>query len=162
MINIALVIVLALSALSGFRKGLIYAVGGILGFIVATFLASRWYEGLGETFGGSIASEIISFIVLYVLISGVIMWGVGLINSTFNLIAIIPGMKLLNRLLGTVVGVLEGALFIGIVVLAVRHITGNTDFVADSEVVQWCVKIARLLVPLLPAEMKNLSPVFNV
>lgn len=161
MIEIALLILIVLAGLSGFRKGFIFTIGSFLGFVIATFLASRWYEGLSSTFGGSTAAEIIAFIALYVLISALVSWGFGLINSTFNLVAIIPGMKLINRLGGAILGLVEGALFIGMAVIIIRYVTGN-DFLADVSVAEICVTIASVFIPLLPDVVKNSDPLLNL
>lgn len=161
MIEIVLIIALGLATLSGFHKGMIYTIGSFVGFIVAALLASRWYGPLGNTLGDGAVADVIAFILLYFLISWLVAWGFGLLSATFNVVAIIPGMKLLNRLGGGILGLVEGAFFIGIGIIVVRHITGDVDFLATSEVARLCIKMANVFVPLLPDAVKNVNPVLN-
>lgn len=160
-VNIALAIVLLIAALSGFRKGFIYTIGSLVGLVVATFLSTRWYVGLGNTLGGSKAAEIVAFLVLFAVISGVISWGFGVLTSVFNTVAIVPGMKLLNRLGGLVLGVFESAVFIGMIILIVRNVTGNA-FLEDPYLAELCVTAAKMFVPLLPDAVKNAEPFLRV
>lgn len=147
----------------GFWTGLIQSVGGLVGLFVGQIVASRWYEHFGNLLSpvfkdNHLVANIFAFILLFLLVSrlvGLLFW---LVNKVFNFIAIIPGLKMVNRLGGAVFGLLEGALFIGITLQFLAHLPISTPFagtIANSAMAKYFLDITAWLVPLFPAFIKN-------
>lgn len=147
----------------GFSTGLIHSVGSLLGVIVAALGASRWFATLTpwvEPLVGSntLAAAIISFVVLFLLINrgiGVILM---LVDRVFNIVAVVPGMKILNRLGGAFFGFLEGAFAIGITLHFISRLPANGTVAGafeHSRLVPRFLDISAWLVALLPEVLQN-------
>jgi uncharacterized membrane protein required for colicin V production len=157
-IDILALIILAVFVWKGVKLGLIEAVGGIIGLFIGAFAAGRYYpQGaamIGKlTFGHEILANIIAFLLIFAIINravALIFWVVGRI---FNLVAIIPFLKSFNYFLGGLFGVLEGFIFLGIILWFI-HLWPMTAFWQDkidqAKIYPWLEKIGALVSPLLP------------
>lgn len=168
-LDIILLILLGLSFLSGLRKGLIRSVGRIIGLIIGAIIASRYYLvffewaskyiNINESLG-----KIIAFILVFVIITNLIQLIFYFIEKAFKLVAIIPGSKYINNILGGLLGLLEGALFLGLIFYVVSRYAvfegGFIDSVKESVVIPWLNMVVDLILPLLPQALKALQSLF--
>ncbi|MDO8462799.1 MAG: CvpA family protein [bacterium] len=167
--ELILLIILGGFVLYGLWSGLIRAAGTLVGVIAGAFLAGRLFvpiaEYFGWLFGGNVnLAKVVIFFVLFVLINRLVGFGFYLIDKTFRIIAIIPFLKTINRLAGAIFGFLEGALVIGGVLwLAVRFpiSVGLTEAIAGSDIARWLVGVASIIIPLLPAIVRELESVLT-
>ncbi len=147
----------------GFWTGLIQAIGGVIGLFLGQIIASRYYERFADTvapvFGGNaVAGKIFAFILLFLLVTrlvGVAFW---LVNKVFHMFAIVPGMKLINRLGGAIFGFIEASLFIGISLQFLTRLPisgGLASTVKDSQIATYFLNITGWLVPLFPQVIKQ-------
>ncbi|MEK7637325.1 MAG: CvpA family protein [Patescibacteria group bacterium] len=147
----------------GFWTGLIQAVGGVVGLFLGSIIASRYYERFAGTvapvFGGNaIAGKVFAFILIFLLVTrlvGVLFW---LVNKIFNFMAIIPGLKFVNRLGGAIFGFLEGALFVGITLQFITRLPISVPFagtIAHSTIAKYFLDVTAWLVPLFPQVIKQ-------
>lgn len=142
----------------GFWTGLIQSVGGLVGLFLGSIVASRLYDRVGDftqpLFGGNgLVADIVAFLFLFLLINRLVGLAFFLVNKMFNLVAVLPGMKLMNRFGGAVFGLLEGGLFVGISLQFISRLPISTPFattVAESTVAGIFLAIAGWLVPLFP------------
>ncbi len=164
--DIVLVIILLGFILNGLFKGLIRLLGHVVGLIIGAFVASHFYLDLfswwQNIFNGRDAlGKVISFIVLFVVVTRLTDLGFKLIEKLFNLIAIIPGSKYLNNLAGGVLGFLEGGLFLGLILFVVSRyaVIGNFfgDGLTNSVVAPVLLKLVDLILPILPSALKTLK-----
>src|SRR6056297_3190339 len=93
----------------GFFFGFIRTLGSLLGIIIGAWLASLFYLDLFYLiqpvfFGLDNIGKIISFLIVFGLITKLISFLVLIIDQTFNILSIIPFLKTINRLLGVVLG----------------------------------------------------------
>jgi len=150
----------------GFWRGLIQTFGSVVGIFLGVILASRWYDQVAGFFGESLMShdifKIIIFIILFLFITKITGFIFYLIHKAFNIAAVLPGMKLLNRLAGLVLGAVEGALFLGVILNFIKQISENTILAgsfANSELVNFFVIFASWLVPLFPEAIRKVNEV---
>lgn len=160
-------IILAVSLIGfvwgGFWTGLIQSIGGIIGLFLGQLLASRLYEpfaGVIEPLfkGNAVAAKIAAFLLLFLLITRLIGLVFMLIEKMFNLVAIFPGIKTLNRLGGALLGFLEGALFIGIALQFIVHLPISLPFAENIEksvLAGIALAVSGWLVPLFPKILKD-------
>lgn len=148
----------------GFWFGLIYSLGGLIGMVAGAILASRWYDivavRLSFLFGDHAnLAKVVCFIVLFLLIWRIIAWLVSLINKLFNL----PFIRPINQLFGGLFGLLEGGLVLGLILYFVTKFPiGSWDkIIANSQVAQALLKVARILWPLLPVALKQIQGFIN-
>ncbi len=147
----------------GFWAGLIQSVGGLVGLFVGAIVASRSYEHyaawVSPVFNNNqVLAKAFAFILIFLIVTrliGALFW---LVNKIFNFIAIIPGLKFINRLGGAVFGFLEGALFIGITLQFISRLPISTPFagtIAHSTIAKYFLDITGWLVPLFPKILKE-------
>lgn len=162
--DIILLILLAGFVFYGFFFGLIRAVGALAGIIIGAWVASHYYLAVFGWIdqwwpGNPNIGKIVSFIVCFSIASRVVSWLVMLFEQAFNLAAVIPFLKTLNRLLGAVFGFIEGALAIGLVVyVASRYVPAGSalaHWLDQSRLVAFLIGFSKILAPMLPELYKK-------
>ena len=146
----------------GFWRGLIMTAGSIAGIFLGVILASRWYEAvipflrMNET----PISKVIVFIALFLIIVKATGLLFQFLNKTFKVIAILPGLNLVNRLGGLILGAVEGALFLGVVLTFIQKVAESTlleKAFVDSGLVNFFIVFASFLVPLFPEAIRRVN-----
>lgn len=147
----------------GFWYGFVYGLGGIIGIVFGAVLASRWYAPLAKSllflFGGNLnLAKVICFIVLFIILWRLIHLLFKLLDRIINFISFIPFLKAINRLAGAILGFLEGALIVGLILFFISRfpIGRVAELIANSELAQFLVRIAKILWPLLPLTLRQI------
>lgn len=166
-IDIVLIAILAYFFFWGFSRGLIKAVGSFAGLIVAVVLAGRYFEQIANQYapyvgleGSPNVAKVIAFIILLVVINRLAMLVVNIIAKAYNTMAVIPGMKLTNRLLGAALGLIEGAVMIGLIVFVVSRFPFGSfvqPFLDSSKVAPIVLSVSGILQPLLPEAIRQIQ-----
>ncbi|MFA6995163.1 MAG: CvpA family protein [Patescibacteria group bacterium] len=172
--DLSLLIVLGGFVLNGLSKGIIRLVGNVVGLVLGAYIASHYYLNFFDWFKnwGWIQtwvtahgswSKIIAFIVLFVLATRLIGLFFTVIEKIFKFVAIIPGSKYLNNLLGAILGLLEGSLFLGLIIYVISRYTLITNFFGEqlinSTVAPFLLKIVNIVLPLLPSALTTLKSI---
>lgn len=147
----------------GLWTGLIQSIGGLIGLFLGQLLASRFYEGFAGVvqplFGGNeVAAKIGAFLLLFLLITRLVGLAFFMIEKMFNLVAIFPGIKSINRIGGALFGFLEGALFIGIPLQFIVRLPISLPFaenIEKSAIAGIALSVTAWLVPLFPKFLKD-------
>ncbi len=164
-----LIIALLSYAWGGSLTGLIQSIGGLVGLLLAVVLTPRLAGPVGDflsvLFGGNhVLGEIFAFILLFLLITRLVALIFVFGNRAFNLVAILPGMKSLNRLGGALFGLLEGSLFLGILLQYITRLplsSGLTSVIQDSVLAPTLMGIAVWLVALFPKALRETTRVID-
>jgi uncharacterized membrane protein required for colicin V production len=124
-VDAAFVVLAALLAFQGYRKGFVRMAGSLIGLAISATIATwgiTWFE---NATGWALSSNPITFVIVFLIATLICTKLVGLLIGLLDLVrkifAIVPGVNLVNSLLGIVVGVAEAAL----VALAVAFATVN-------------------------------------
>jgi len=166
--DISLLVILAAFVFSGLFQGIIRMVGRIIGLIAGIFVASHFYllvfSWAKNLFGGhDSVGKVVIFIILLVVVTRLIVWLFILIEKIFKFIAVIPGSKYINNILGAVLGFLEGGLFLGTILYVISHYALLGSFFGDnltnSVVAPFLIMIASVVSPLLPAALTALKSI---
>lgn len=152
----------------GFMNGLIRSLGGIIGIVIAAAVASRYYLFLGAIiqplFGPYAAlATIVAFVFLFLLVGRLFGIVVLLFEKAFDVLAIIPFLKSINRLAGAIFGLLLGALIVGTILYVAgrySHWTYFNDAVTNSNLAPYALGVARVLTPFFPEALKQLQSFF--
>lgn len=163
--DLVLVVIIIGFLLYGFRAGLIQTIGAIVGVVVATVLTGRIYErfipiGTGIFWGNATAGKIGTFVIIFILIThavGILFW---FFEKIFNMAAVLPFMKLANRLAGAVLGLVEGVLVVGICLNVAGRFVNSAAFassVNNSKIALSLVKVGEIFMPLLPEAIKKIQ-----
>lgn len=120
--TIALVIIIGFG-LYGFATGLIRVIGSIVGVIIGAGVAVHYYTQVGGFLlpflgNNQLVAGITAFTLLFFFSSSVVGMVFYLVDRLFKLVAIIPGLKAINRVAGLVAGLIEGILVVGVVLNA--------------------------------------------
>ncbi len=163
--DVILILVLAGFVFYGMFFGLIRTFGAFLGLIVAAILASRFYLeffGLFERIFGTYSNlgKVVMFIVLFSLINRLVGFLFYLFDRAFNILSIIPFLKTFNRLGGIVLGFFVGSLSIGLILFVISKYTVLETFfgswLSSSVLAPFFIRIASLLLPVLPDVLKKM------
>ncbi|HLD27850.1 MAG TPA: CvpA family protein [Patescibacteria group bacterium] len=163
-LDIIILFLLALFIWKGIRMGLIESVGGIIGLFIGAFMAGRYYDEAaamlkGLLFGSEMLATILGFLLVFIVVNRAIALLFWVVDKIFNIIAIIPLLKTFNRLLGGLFGLIEGLIFMGIIVffLSLLPFTGSVGrAVDDSRFAGIFTTVGKLADPFLPDQLINL------
>ncbi len=174
MLDISLLVILAGFAINGLFKGIIRLIGHLVGLFLGIYLTVNFYLIFFEwskslfwlkpwiTSHESLA-KVLAFILLFVVLVRLIDLFFVLLEKIFKFIAVIPGSRYLNNLFGAVLGFLEGALFLGLIIYVIsnyaliNHLLGGA--LASSRVAPFLLKIVNVILPLLPKALVTLKSI---
>jgi membrane protein required for colicin V production len=172
LVDILLLIILGGFVLYGFWFGLIHTLGGLVGVIVASLVSTRLYVPLSEwaqlVFGGNDnIVRVITFIVLFILITRLVGFLFYILERIFRVIAVLPFLKSINRLGGAVLGLIEGVFLVGGILLFIAIFPVGTrvdQAIQQSDVARYLVNTYRVIVPLLPSQIRefDISDYFTI
>ena len=162
-LDFILLIIIFFFTFSGFWFGLVHALGALLGTVAGVLIAGNYFEQLQKIIQplfmkNENLAKIVAFLIIFVIVDrlvGLVFW---LINKIFKVLSIIPFLKTINRLAGAVLGFLEGAIVLGVVLIMI----GKFPFanfiipaIQTSNVAKWLIHIGKILAPLLPELVKQ-------
>lgn len=155
--DIALVLIILWSAISGMRAGLARVVVGFVA-TVAGFVAGFWFyrmmaEKLMPWVKTSTVANMLGFLIIFV---GVLIAG-ALIGSLFSRFFHWIGLSWFNHLLGGVAGFLRGAVMIAALVdiLVAFSPSPTPQFLEHSQVLPYASEVASWLVDMAPRQLKD-------
>ena len=150
----------------GLYNGLIKMLGKILGLIIGVIVAVNYYLPLHAWashyvhINGNL-SKVLIFIILFALAAKLATLVFALIEKLFNLIAIIPFMKLFNRLLGGILGLGLASLLLGLIIFMVSRYaileTFFSQYLLESKIAPLVLKVVNIILPIIPDSLKQLN-----
>lgn len=164
--DIILLIILGGFVLYGFWFGLIHALGGLIGVVVASIVASRLYVPIGawaiHVFGGNDnLMRILAFTFIFIIVTRLVGFVFWIGEKVFKFISVLPFLKTINRMAGALLGLLEGLFLVGgiIFVIALFPVPGTAQrALQNSNVARRLVNTYRVLTPLLPKALRDFDP----
>lgn len=172
--DIVLLVLVGAFAVNGLFKGLIKLLGNIAGLIVGAYIASRFYLNFYAWFSTwgwlknwaadhENLAKILAFIILFALVTRLTAFLFLIIEKIFNFIAVIPGSKYINNLLGAALGLLEGSLSVGLIIYVISRYTLVSNFfgaqLTNSVVAPLLLKVVNIILPVLPEALKALKAI---
>lgn len=148
----------------GFWAGLIKALGRLIGLFLGIALASHYYTLLAPAwtwlfFDNQTITEIALFIIIFVFVSritGLIFW---VIDRFFDIVRFIPFLTSINRLLGAILGLIEGIIIVGVVLLLLSQYQLSDrlqEVIATSQMAGILLDMMVLITPLVPDSFVDL------
>ncbi|MCX6795636.1 MAG: CvpA family protein [Candidatus Falkowbacteria bacterium] len=166
--DIVLLLILAGFVFNGLAKGLIRLFGRLVGVIVGAFVASHfylvffaWSKHLMN--GHDNIGKVASFIIIFVVAAKLTDWAFIAIEKLFDLVSFIPFTKLINRILGGILGLVEGSLFLGLIIFVssryaiIGSLFGNQ--LIASKMAPFLLKVVNIMMPVLPEALKALQSI---
>ncbi len=171
LIDVILIAIVLFFGAGGFFFGFIGTVGSLVGLSLGTWAAGRYFSPVADWLtpiflGHSDTARVVAFILIFILINKIIGLIFYLIGKVFNLISIIPFLKSINRLAGLILGLIEGALVVGLVIYAVAKFTPALPWLSDglnkSIIAHYLVAVVAFLSTwFLPEAVIRIKSVFN-
>ncbi|MBI1908004.1 CvpA family protein [Candidatus Uhrbacteria bacterium] len=153
--DIAILAILALGVIHGWRAGFVVAFGNVLSLVAGMVITGLLFSFVDDiAFLAAFKSAhpilmLLAFVAVFLLVIRLLRLVVSLLNGLFRIISIIPGVGLINRILGAVVGVIEGGVFAAILLyVAVNYLVPSgfvsSAFMSESAIISQAVHILRL------------------
>lgn len=166
-LDFLLILFLGGYVLAGWGAGLIHGVGSLVGIFLGVLAASRWFAWLAPKLKGAMgetAATIIAFALIFLVVTRLVGLAFAVLNRVFNLVAIVPGMKMTNRFLGAVLGFLEGVFAVGITLHFVSRLPFGetvTNALEASALAPLFAAPTAWLVGLMPEVIRTAESVFR-
>ena len=150
-----LVVLVVLSALLAFRRGMIRVVFSLAGVAAGTLLAG-WYSlqaaaWLHPWIGSAMAAHMVAFLAILLGVTTLCSLAGGLVRRTVKA----AGLGLFDRLLGGVFGAARGGLLGVAVVLAIAAFVPRSPWLKDSQLVPYFLTGAHAVSFLMPRPLKQ-------
>ncbi len=164
--DVILLFLLAGFVILGIKAGFIQTFGSVLGAFGGAFIAGLSYEFLAKwlviIWHNENLMKIFSFIFIFILVNRLIGFIFYVIDKAFRLFSVIPFLKTANKLLGGVMGFVEGLLVIGLSLYILSRFPISdwfTGVLQDSLFATWFVGASVLLQMVLPEMLRQLKSV---
>ncbi|HEY51255.1 MAG TPA: CvpA family protein [Dehalococcoidia bacterium] len=159
-LDIALLVVIGITALVGLKIGIIKAVLTLIGVVVGVILAGRFYVALAgsltfipqETLARVVAFAIIliGVVLLTSILAGVLKWLTSIILLGW-----------VNRLGGALLGLIMGAIFCGALLAIWTKFLGIAEPIAESALATFLLDGFPMVLALLPDEFDSVRSFFQ-
>lgn len=139
----------------GLKDGFVHTLGRFIGSILGFIAARAWSIYLVGIFGIFMPAgwaRIIAFILIFVLITRVVGMAFKLVDGVFEIIKILPFLKSIDKLLGAILGTVEGVIMLGGVIYLVLtfHLSPTLiNWFAGSHVAVWVESVFHTLLGIL-------------
>ena len=166
--DFTLFVILGGFVLFGLWFGFIHTLGSLVGSVIGAFVASHFYGPIAQWItllvgGHENLVKVIVFILLFLLINRLVGFAFWIAEKIFHILTVIPFLSSINRLLGGILGLIEGVLMVGITLFFVSKFPVYelvTNALANSKVAAYLIKLSSILWPLLPIALKQLQSYF--
>jgi len=160
--DLILLLILGAFALSGLWFGFFHTLGSLVGLIVGTFVAGLFYQPISifiaGIFGHPELVRIIVYLVIFIVVARLIGFGFFLLDKSFGIITKLPFIHSIDRLLGGILGFIEGVFVIGIALYILSQYTLSptvTAMIEESSVAPWFIGVSFILQYLLPKALRE-------
>ncbi|MFA5359094.1 MAG: CvpA family protein [Patescibacteria group bacterium] len=164
--DLVLLILLGGFVLFGLWFGFIHALGSLVGIAAGAFIAGHYYLGLASwgsfIWGDGDLGKVISFVIILIFVNRLVGLVFYFFDRMFEFVTFIPFLSGINRLAGGLLGFLEGAFTLGLVLFFIARYPINewlTLQLQNSSITPWFVTMAKFLAPLLPELLRQLKSV---
>lgn len=170
LVDVILVVVLVVSSLWGFKAGAVRAVGNIIGTVVSALLAWHFLEPtvqfLSPWIGSTLVRQVVFYFLLFAIISKLVGLIVYLLEKVFGLVSWLPFAEGANKLIGALVGAIEGIVLCFFGVLTAAYFSqyiivhpATIEALHASRLATPIVQAAPILFFLLPKEIQFTRPI---
>lgn len=120
-IDIIIVILLVIGFIGGLKEGVVNQVAGLVGLIVGLLLSKKFYLSVADTLTPLLGmsertTQILAFVLILIVVPLLFSLVAWLISKLIKKV----GLGWINRLLGSAAGILQSALFAGLIITAIE------------------------------------------
>jgi membrane protein required for colicin V production len=155
LIDIVIVLILVLSAVFGFRSGLIRCISSLVGLIAGISIASWNYKGFAFRLMGTIHSQALAEAISFCLIALIVMIVAALIGLLLKSMIHGIGLAWLDRLLGLIFGLLRGAVLVSLCIIVLAAFFPETLWLGNSQLSRYFLGSVDITAQVSPGELKD-------
>lgn len=168
-IDIVLFVIIGGFGLAGLAFGLVHTLGSLVGTVAGAYLASRYYEPVANwlisiTGWNANLSRVVIFILTFLIINRLVGFLFWIVDRALSIITRLPFIHSLNKILGLVFGVLEGAITLGLIIFFIERYPISPavmNQLALSNVAPALSRLGNILWPLLPDALRLVQSSIN-
>jgi len=150
----AIVGVIVLSAAVAAWEGFFHQAFGIAGLIVGYLLAAWQYHHVAEWFAPHLKSPWLGDIAAFVLIFVTVVMVAGIAGRIARWAMKEAGLSLFDRVLGALLGVVKGSLFVSIILMGMTAFTPSSQWLEGSELAPYFLVVGRAAIWLAPSQLR--------
>ncbi|WP_263357550.1 CvpA family protein [Acidicapsa ligni] len=154
-VDIAIVVVLLLSAIVGYRTGLIQSIFSLVGLILGIAVASWNYRHFADDLWPLLHNKSLSEAIWFCLLALAVMIVAGLLGMLIKNVIHGVGLAWLDRLAGFVFGFLRGALLVTLCIVTMAAFYPRTQWLGKSQLTKYFLGTAHLTTQMTPDELKH-------
>jgi len=153
--DLVILLVIALSAIQGYRSGLIGSVASLLGLIGGIAVASWQYPRFVGIFLPILRSDALADAASFALIALAVMLIAGLAGMLLKGIVHGVGLGWLDCMAGLLFGLLRGALLVTLSIVTLAAFFPDTRWLGDAQLAKYFMGTAHLTTHMTPRELKK-------
>ena len=159
-LDIAIIVVIGITAFVGLKNGIIKTVLTLAGVIVGVILAGLFYVALADklTF---IPQETLARVAAFAIILIAVILIAGIIAGVLKWFASIILLGWVNRLGGALLGLIMGSIFCGALLAIWTKFLGIAEPIAESALATFLLDRFPVVLALLPAEFDSVRSFFQ-
>jgi membrane protein required for colicin V production len=153
-LDIVILAVIVISFILGLIKGFLRMIIGIAAAIAGLIIAAIYYRPFSRVFGRMFSSEVWAHLAAFAVIFIAVLLVGGLVS--FLLSKVIKGpLRFVDRLFGGALGLIEGILICGVLVIAQLVFPVDKQALMRSSLAPYCYWLTKGMVQVIPRELKD-------
>lgn len=150
----AIVGVIAVSAAVAASQGFFHQAFGIAGLIVGYLLAAWQYHRVADWFAPHLKSPWVGDIAGFVVIFLAVVIVAAIAGRIVRWVMKEAGLSLFDRILGGLLGVVKGSLFVSILLMGMTAFTPSSPWLEGSQLAAYFLVVGRAAIWLAPAQLR--------
>src|SRR5438046_1925390 len=146
--------VVVVSAAVAASEGFFHQAFGLAGLVVGYLLAAWQYHRLAGRFAPDLKSPWLGDIAAFCAIFLAVVILAGIIGRIVRWAIKEAGLSMFDRLLGALLGVLKGALFVAIILTGMTAFTPTSQMLEGSELAPYFLVVGRAAIWLAPSQLR--------
>jgi membrane protein required for colicin V production len=151
----AILAVIVLSVVMAIAEGFFHQAFGLAGLVVGYLLAAWQYRPLAEWFAPQLKSPWLGEIVAFVAIFLAVVIVAGIAGRITRWVMKEAGLRLFDRVLGALLGLLKGALFVSVILMGMTAFTPTSKWLEGSSLAPYFLVVGRAAIWLGPSQLRN-------
>jgi len=154
-VDIVILLLLVLSAILGYRSGLVQCVMSLVGLIAGIAIASWQYKRFGAELAPTVQSRALADAIWFCIIAIAVMLVASLLGMLLKGVVHGIGLGWLDKGLGLLFGFLRGALLATLCIVVLAAFFPDTRWLGDAQLSRYFLGSVHLTARMTPKELKE-------
>lgn len=153
-VDIVIVLLVVLSAIQGYRSGLVLSVCSLFGLVAGIAIASWNYKRFSLRLLDWVHSVALAEAIWFCLIALAVMLAAGLAGMLIRGVVHGVGLGWLDRLIGLFFGLLRGAVLVTLGIVTLAAFFPETTWLEQARTARYFLRVAQLTTLMTPEDLK--------